>query len=124
MIVKTYGIFDSVQEEYVRTFTCANDADAKRQAAMIVRSEGFNDNQYKDRSIHHLFDFDSATGLVTDNNVRQVFLFASAIEERKSEDYEKIVKEKIATDEFKQEIKDFILASIKGDITHEQKSDN
>lgn len=122
MIVKTYGIYDAIQEEYVRTFTAANDADAKRSAALIVRSQGFNDKEYNDRSIHHLFDFDTANGVVTDNTVRQVFLFATAIEERKTEDVEKLVKEKVATDEFKQELKDLILKTIKGEIIDEQAS--
>lgn len=122
MIVKTYGIYDAIQEEYVRTFTAANDADAKRSAALIVRSQGFNDKEYNDRSIHHLFDFDTANGVITDNVVRQVFLFATAIEERKTEDVEKLVKEKVATDEFKQELKDLILKTIKGEIIDEQAS--
>lgn len=122
MIVKTYGIYDAIQEEYVRTFTAANDADAKRSAALIVRSQGFNDKEYNDRSIHHLFDFDTANGVITDNKVRQVFLFATAIEERKTEDVEKLVKEKVATDEFKQELKDLILKTIKGEIIDEQAS--
>lgn len=122
MIVKTYGIYDAIQEEYVRTFTAANDADAKRSASLIVRSQGFNDKEYNDRSIHHLFDFDTANGAVTDNTVRQVFLFATAIEERKTEDVEKLVKEKVATDEFKQELKDLILKTIKGEIIDEQAS--
>lgn len=122
MIVKTYGIYDAIQEEYVRTFTAANDADAKRSASLIVRSQGFNDKEYNDRSIHHLFDFDTANGVVTDNTVRQVFLFATAIEERKTEDVEKLVKEKVATDEFKQELKDLILKTIKGEIIDEQES--
>lgn len=122
MIVKTYGIYDAIQEEYVRTFTAANDADAKRSASLIVRSQGFNDKEYNDRSIHHLFDFDTANGVVTDNTVRQVFLFATAIEERKTEDVEKLVKEKVATDEFKQELKDLILKTIKGEIIDEQAS--
>lgn len=122
MIVKTYGIYDAIQEEYVRTFTAANDADAKRSASLIVRSQGFNDKEYNDRSIHHLFDFDTANGVITDNTVRQVFLFATAIEERKTEDVEKLVKEKVATDEFKQELKDLILKTIKGEIIDEQAS--
>lgn len=122
MIVKTYGIYDAIQEEYVRTFTAANDADAKRSASLIVRSQGFNDKEYNDRSIHHLFDFDTANGVVTDNTVRQVFLFATAIEERKTEDVEKLVHEKVATDEFKQELKDLILKTIKGEIIDEQAS--
>lgn len=122
MIVKTYGIYDAIQEEYVRTFTAANDADAKRSASLIVRSQGFNDKEYNDRSIHHLFDFDTANGVVIDNTVRQVFLFATAIEDRKTEDVEKLVKEKVATDEFKQELKDLILKTIKGEIIDEQAS--
>lgn len=120
MNVKTYGIYDSVQEEYVRTFTATNDADAKRTASLIVRSQGFNDKEYVDRSIHHLFDFDTATGQITDNTVRQIFLFATAIEDRKNEQLEAAVKEKLATDEFKQELKDLILHQVQGEIKNEQ----
>lgn len=120
MKVKTYGIFDSIQEEYVQTFTAANDADAKRQAALIVRSPNFNDKQFADRSIHHLYEWDSATGQVTDNTIRQVFLFSTAIAERKQEDLEKAVQEKLVTDEFKQELKDLILKEIYSEVKHEQ----
>lgn len=122
MIIKTYGIYDSIQEEYVRTFTASNDADAKRTAAQIVRTQGFDDVQYKDRSINHLFDFDSATGQITNNNVTQVFIFATAIAERKQEEMEKIVREKLLTDEFVQEVKDVVFASVKGEIKNDKAS--
>lgn len=124
MIVKNYGIFDSVQNEYVRTFSAANDADAKRSADIIVRSQNFDDKTYNDRSIHHLFDFDSVTGLITDNTVYQVFNFATAIESRKRDDLELQVREKLLTDQFKQELKDLIIAQLKGEIHNERKSNN
>ena len=122
MIVKTYGIYDAIQEEYVRTFTASNDADAKRTASQIVRTQGFDDVQYKDRSINHLFDFDSATGQITNNTVTQIFIFATAIAERKQEEMEKIVKEKLLTDEFVQEVKDVVLASVKGEMINDKAS--
>ena len=120
MIAKTYGIYDSVQEEYVQTFTAKNDDDAKRSAAVIVRSQGFNEQTYKDRSIHHIYDFDTVTGQVVDNSVRQVLIFATVIEQAKQEALDKQVREKILTDEFKQELKDFILKSLRGEIHDEQ----
>lgn len=120
MIAKTYGIYDSVQEEYVQTFTAKNDADAKRTAAQIVRTPNFDDISYKDRSIHHLYDLDTATGQIINNNISQVFIFATAIEERKQETLEKTVKEKLMTDDFVQEIKDVVLANVKGVIKNEQ----
>lgn len=120
MIAKTYGIYDSIQEEYVQTFTAKNDADAKRTAAQIVRTPNFDDISYKDRSIHHLYDLDTATGQIINNNISQVFIFATAIEERKQEALEKTVKEKLLTDDFVQEIKDIVLANVKGVIKNEQ----
>lgn len=120
MIAKTYGIYDSVQEEYVQTFTAKNDADAKRTAAQIVRTPKFDDVSYKDRSIHHLYDLDTATGQILNNNITQIFIFATAIEERKQEEIEKNVREKLLTDSFVQEVKDIILANVKGEIKNEQ----
>ena len=74
MIAKTYGIYDSVQEEYVQTFTCKNDAEAKRTAEQIVRTPNFDNVSYKDRSLHHLFDIDTSTGQIVNNNIVQAFL--------------------------------------------------
>lgn len=121
MIVKNYGIFDSIQEEYVRTFVAANDADAKRSAELIVRSQGFDSKTYKDRSIVHLFDFDSVTGLICDNTVRQVYLFATAIQEYDQEKLEKAVKEKLLTDDFVQEIKDLVIKQVSGEVVKDVK---
>lgn len=124
MIAKTYGIYDSVQLEYVRTFTAKNDDDAKRTANLIVRTEGFDTVSYKDRSIHHLFDIDTSTGQILNNNIVQVFNFATAIEAFKQENLEKTVQEKLLTDSFKQELKDLIILNLKGEIHNEQNSNS
>lgn len=120
MIAKTYGIYDSIQQEYVQTFTCKNDEDAKRTADEIVRTPNFDDVLYKDRSLHHLFDIDTSDGHIVNNNVYQVFIFASAIEARNRERMEKMVSEKLMTDAFKEEVKTLVLNAIKGEIHNEQ----
>lgn len=120
MIAKTYGIYDSIQCEYVRTFTASNDSDAKRAASQIVRTPNFDDISYNDRSIHHLYDVDTSTGKIVNNDIYQVFNFSTAITERKQQELEKTVQEKLLTDEFKQEVKDMILLSVKGEIHNEQ----
>lgn len=124
MIAKTYGIYDSVQAEYIQTFTASNDADARRTAAQIVRTPNFDDVKYKDRSIHHLFDLDSATGAVINNQIIQVFNFSTAIEERNQEKLENMVKEKLLTKDFVDELKDIVIASIKGEIKNDTTSDS
>lgn len=124
MIAKTYGIFDSVQQEYVQTFTCSNDADAVRTADKIVRTPNFDDISYKDRSIHHLFDVDTASGKIIDNEIRQVFNFSTAIEARKREELEKSVNEKLLTDEFKSELKDFIINNLVKEIHDDKRKEN
>ena len=120
MIVKTYGIYDSVQQEYVRTFNASNDDDARRAVDYIVSEKNFDDNSGKDRTINFLYSFDSSTGAITDNSVHLVCNFASAIEKRKSVEMETIVRQKLMTEEFVSEVKEMIKNTLKGELVHER----
>lgn len=80
MIVKTYGLFDGVAKEYVRTFTAKNDEVAQRSAKYIVREPNFDSIAGRDYIITHLFDFESSTGQVVDNDIRVICNLAQEIE--------------------------------------------
>lgn len=85
MIVKTYGLYDGKAKEFVSTFTSRNDETAERSAKYIVREKGFDKIAGRDYIIQHVFDFDSATGLITDNSVRAVCNLNDAINEFEDE---------------------------------------
>lgn len=116
MILKTYGIFDGVSGEYVRTFVAGNDDEAKRAAEYIVRDKGFDDISGKDRSIHHLYNVDTGTGQVVDNSVYMICNLSTYIENRKREEVEKEVKAKVLTEDFIKQLKDELLETLKGQL--------
>lgn len=112
MLLKNYGVFDSVQGEYVRTFTAKNDDEAKRAADYIVREQGFDDIAGKDRSIHYLFSLDTDTGVISDNSVHMVCNLATSIESRKTEQYSVQVRSQVTKKEFLDELKQLVLFEV------------
>lgn len=85
MVVKTYGLFDIKAKNFVRTFVSENDDTAERAAKYIVREKGFDPITGCDMTIKHLFDFDSVTGQIIDNEIRDVCQLREAFEELKAE---------------------------------------
>lgn len=85
MQVKTYGLYDSKAKNFVRTFTSQNDETAERAAKYIVREKNFDPIAGCDMVVKHLYDFDSATGLITDNEIRDICDLGSAYNEYQNE---------------------------------------
>jgi len=79
MVVKVYGLFDSVAKEFIKTFDCKNDEMADRCAHHIVRAPDFDKITGKDMIIEHVYDFDTATGAIVNNDVRVVCSLANAM---------------------------------------------
>lgn len=121
MQVKTYGIYDSVEQEYIRTFNAKNDDDARRACEYIVSEKGFDDISGKDRTVNYLYTLDTASGQILDNSVHLVCNLASAIEKRKTVEMEAIVRQKLMTEEFVNEVKDLLKAHLKGELIEDVK---
>lgn len=85
MKIKTYGLYDKVALQFVRTFTAKNDDDAARAAKYIVREKNFDPIAGLDYEIKHLYDMDTETGIVSDNDVTFVASLREAYEEFKAE---------------------------------------
>lgn len=83
--IKTYGLYDGVSKEFIRTFTSVNDETAERACKYIVREPKFDEIQGKDIIIIHLYDFDTGSGKVENNDVRQICALSTFIAEYKSE---------------------------------------
>lgn len=123
MQVKTYGIYDGIQEEYVRTFNAKNDEDARRAASYIVKEQGFDDKSGKDRSINYLFTLDTDTGAIVDNSVHLVCNLATFIEERKHDEMETLLRQKLMTEQFIKEVQEQVKIALKGELKHEREQE-
>lgn len=88
MIVKTYGLFDTKAKNFTRTFVSENDETAERAAKYIVREKGFDAITGKDLVVKHLFDFETHTGEIVENEIRLICDLGEAYE-----DYLKEIKE-------------------------------
>lgn len=84
MIVKTYGLYDKVSKNVVRTFTSQNNDTAERAAKYIVREKDFDPIEGCDMIVKHLFDFDSETGVVVDNVIEPICDLKEAYDEYKA----------------------------------------
>lgn len=69
---KTYGLYDKVAKGYVRTFIAHNDDDAARACHYIVREKNFDPIAGVDMEVHHLYDFDTETGKITNNTITMI----------------------------------------------------
>ena len=85
MIIKTYGLYDSVAKEYVRTFISKDDAVAERSWKNIVRDPSFDSIAGKDYVVVHLYDMDSATGIVSNNDCKTICAMATFMAEYEAE---------------------------------------
>lgn len=81
MNIKTYGLYDTVAQQFVRTFTAKNDDDANRAAKYIVREKDFDPIAGLDYEIKHLYDMNTETGVVSDNDVKFIASLREAYEE-------------------------------------------
>ena len=79
MLVLTYGLYDSIAKEYVRTFTSKNDDVAQRAADYIVREPNFDKIAGKDFVINYLYTMDTESGVIVDNNIHVVCALAGAL---------------------------------------------
>lgn len=85
MKIKTYGLFDTVSEQFVRTFTAKNDADAIRSGKYIVREKEFDPIAGCDMVIYHLYDVETSDGKVSDNDCVPLVALKEAYEAYKEE---------------------------------------
>lgn len=83
MITKTYGLFDTVAKNFVRTFVGRNDEDAERAAKYVVREQNFDPIAGVDMVIFHLYDMDSETGKIVDNDIHEICSLRTAYEDFK-----------------------------------------
>lgn len=81
MVVKTYGLFDKKAKNFTRTFTSENDETAERAAKYIVREKNFDVITGKDLVVMHMYDFETKTGQIVDNDVHEVCNLEEAYEE-------------------------------------------
>ena len=79
MIVKTYGVFDTIAEECIKIITSKNDDTAKRAVEYIVREKDFDKIAGRDYVLEHLYDFDTESRLIVDNSVHVVANFGQAL---------------------------------------------
>ena len=85
MKIKTYGLYDKVAKQFVRTFTARNDEDASRSGKYIVREKNFDPIAGCDMDICHLYDVESETGIVENNEVTTIISLKEAYEEYQRE---------------------------------------
>lgn len=93
MNVLTYGLYDSVAKEYIRTFTAKNDDVAQRAAEYIVREPNFDKIAGRDYVINFLYAFDSETGLIVDNNIHVICSLGTALAALEAEEKENKIME-------------------------------
>lgn len=77
MIVKNYGLLDTVSKEVVRTFTSNNDESAQRTVEIMLRDPKTDRTAAKDFVLKYLFSFDSADGSVVDVSQKEIIALAS-----------------------------------------------
>ena len=81
MLVVTYGLYDKEAKNFVRTFTSQNDKTAERASKYIVREQNFDPISGCYLVVMHLFDFDSSTGQVVNNELREICDLKTAYEQ-------------------------------------------
>ena len=77
MIVKNYGLLDTVSKEVVRTFTSNNDESAQRTVEIMLRDPKTDRTAAKDFVLKYLFSFDSADGSVVDVLQHEIIALAA-----------------------------------------------
>lgn len=79
MIVCYYGIYDTKAEECIRMLPSKNDETAARAVKYIVREKGFDRIAGRDYVLEHLFDIDTDSRKIVDNDVHVVASFGSEL---------------------------------------------
>lgn len=77
MVVRNYGLYDSVSKEVVRTFTSNNDESAQRTVEVMLRDPKTDRTQAKDFILKYLFSFDSAEGNIVDVQQKDIVALAA-----------------------------------------------
>lgn len=81
MIVRNYGLLDTVSKEVVRTFTSNNDESAQRTVELMLRDPKTDRTAAKDFVLKYLFSFDSADGSVVDVQQKEIIALAAIMPE-------------------------------------------
>lgn len=81
MVVKNYGLYDTVSKEVVRTFTSNNDESAQRTVEVMLRDPKTDRTQAKDFILKYLFSFDSSEGNIIDVNQKDIIALAAIMPE-------------------------------------------
>lgn len=106
MLLLTYGLFDGVAKEYVRTFTSKNDDVAQRAADYIVREPNFDKVAGKDMIINYLYTMDTETGVIVDNNIHTICSLGTALSNFENETREARMMELLEKAQSKEEKQD------------------
>jgi len=81
MQVRTYGLYDGVSKEVVRTFTSNNDESAKRTTEIMLKDPKTDRSQAKDFILMYLYSFDTGTGAIVDDARHEICALASIMPE-------------------------------------------
>lgn len=77
MIVRNYGLLDTVSKEVVRTFTSNNDESAQRTVEIMLSDPKTDRRAAKDFVLKYLFSFDSGSGAVVDVEQHDIVALAA-----------------------------------------------
>lgn len=80
MIIKTYGIFDTVAKTLRSTFVSDNDETCIRSCEITAKDPRTDRDTLKDCIVKYLYGVDSETGVVVDVSQRDVIAFATVLE--------------------------------------------
>ena len=80
MIIKTYGIYDSVAKTLRSTFVSENDAVCIRSCEITAKDPKVDRDTLKDCIVKYLYGVDSESGAVVDATQRDIIAFASILE--------------------------------------------
>jgi len=105
MIVRNYGLLDTVSKEVVRTFTSNNDESAQRTVEIMLRDPKTDRTAAKDFVLKYLFSFDSADGSIKDIQQKEIIALAAIMPEN-------IDFDKASADEIRQVV-DGLVAQVK-----------
>lgn len=83
MIVKTYGLYDTVAKHVIQTFTAESDAVALRSCEYIIHDRNADIRKLRDCTVMYLYSFDTSTCDIVDSSKSTLLTFASLIDEQK-----------------------------------------
>lgn len=80
MIIKYYGLYDSVAKTLISTFTAANDEVCLRSCEHIAADPKSDAQMLKDCIVQYLYSVDSESGTVVDITKRDLVAMAAILE--------------------------------------------